>query len=261
MSRSCRKPGTRPPIWRSRSRYGSDEFWKGQSTYEGRPIYDRWSLVVQLSDRVEVEWFKAVPPISELGEHDIAISGIGTIAAARVRPRPAGRRRTGSSRSPCMRGTSSLTRRPARRGGVGAPDVSAHRILSDISAFIGHEDPSRHSILAAGDLNMIYGATGNTLALPERERAFWDRVAALGLEFLGPQAPHGWQPEAPQPDVSPDTKNVPTWVRSGRPPEEANRQFDYAIASRGFHETGDGARPQPRGRMGPERPLPADDRG
>ena len=119
---------------------------------------------------------------------------------------------------------------------VGASDVSAHRILSDISAFIGHEDPSRHRILAAGDLNMIYGATGNTLALPERERTFWDRVAALGLEFLGPRAPHGWQPSTPQPDVPPDTKNVPTWVRNGRPPEEANRQFDYAIASRGFHE-------------------------
>ena len=72
---------------------------------------------------------------------------------------------------------------------IGAPDVSAHRILSDILAFIGHEDPSRHRILAAGDLNMIYGATGNTLAL--REKAFWDRVAALGLEFLGPQAPDG----------------------------------------------------------------------
>ena len=82
---------------------------------------------------------------------------------------------------------------------------------------------------------MIYGATGNTLALPECERAFWDRVAALGLEFLGPQAPHGWQPSAPQPDVPPDTKNVPTWVQTGRKPEEANRQFDYAIASRGFH--------------------------
>ena len=142
-----------------------------------------------------------------------------------------------------------------------ASDVSAHRILSDISAFIGHEDPSRHRILAAGDLNMIYGATGNTLALPAREKAFWDRVAALGLEFLGPQAPDGWQPAGPQPDVPADTKNVPTWVRNGRPPEEANRQFDYAIASRGFHERVKVARPQPPGRMGPERPLPAADRG
>ncbi len=50
---------------------------------------------------------------------------------------------------------------------------------------------------------MIYGATGNTLALPVRERAFWDRVAALGLEFLGPQAPDGWQPAADREIKSP----------------------------------------------------------
>ena len=61
--------------------YGSDEFWR-ERPYEGRPIFDRWPLVVQWSDRVEVEWFRAVPPINELGVHDIAVSGIGTIAAA-----------------------------------------------------------------------------------------------------------------------------------------------------------------------------------
>ena len=226
--------GNPPPDLAQPLRCGSDEFWKGQQ-HEGRPIYDRWPLVVQLSDRVEVEWFRAVPPISELGAHDIAVSGIGTIAAARVTPR-------GRPADEAFIAVSMYARymkpHPSTRTSwsVGAPDVSAHRILSDISAFIGHEDPSRHRILAAGDLNMIYGATGRTLALPERERAVWDRVAALGLEFLGPQAPDGWQPSAPQPDVSPDTKNVPTWVRNGLKPEEANRQFDYAIASRGFHE-------------------------
>ena len=82
--------GNPPPDLAQPLRYGSDEFWKHEQ-HEGRPLYDRWPLVVQLSDRVEVEWFRAVPPISELGEHDIAISGIGTIAAARVTPRgPAG---------------------------------------------------------------------------------------------------------------------------------------------------------------------------
>ena len=226
--------GNQPPDLAQPLRCGSDEFWKGQQ-YEGRPICDRWPLVVQLSDRVEVEWFNAVPPISELGEHDIAISGIGTIAAARVRPR-------GRPQDDVFIAVSMYARyiKPHPSTGtpwrVGAPDVSAHRILSDISAFIGHEDPSRHRILAAGDLNMIYGATGNTLALPTREKAFWDRLAALGLEFLGPQVPRGWQPSGPQPDVPSDTKNVPTWVQNGRKPAEANRQFDYAIASRGFHK-------------------------
>ena len=215
-------------------RCGSDEFWKGKR-HEGRPIYDRWPLVVQLSDRVDVDWFRAVPPISELGESDVAVSGIGTTAAARVTPR-------GRPKDEAFIAVSMYARymkpHPSTNSpwGVGASDVSAHRILSDISAFIGHEDPSKHRILAAGDLNMIYGATGHRLALPEREKAVWDRMAALGLEFLGPQAPYGWQPSGPQPNVPADTKNVPTWVQNGRPPEEANRQFDYAIASRGFHE-------------------------
>ena len=196
---------------------------------------EHWPLVVRLSDRVEIESFRQVPPISELGESDIAVSGIGTIAAARVRSR-------GGPADDAFIAVSMYARymKPhpstGTSWGVGASDVSVHRILSDISAFIGHEDPSRHRILAAGDLNMIYGATGHTLALPEREKAAWDRMATLGLEFLGPQAPHGWQPSAPQPDVPPDTKNVPTWVWSGHKPEQANRQFDYAIASRGFHE-------------------------
>ena len=226
--------GNPPPDLAHPVPYGSEEFWRHQQ-HEGRPIYDRWCLVVQLSDRVDVEWFRAVPPISHLGEHDIGISGIGTVAAARVTPR-------GRPKDEAFIAVSMYARymkpHPSTRTPwqVGAPDVSAHRILSDISAFIGHEDPSRHRILAAGDLNMIYGATGRTLALPTREKAFWDRMAALGLEFLGPQAPDGWQPSGPQPDVPPDTKNVPTWVRNGLKPEQANRQFDYAIASRGFHE-------------------------
>ena len=215
-------------------RYGDDEFWRDRP-YEGRPIFDRWPLVVKLSDRVDVEWFRAVPPISHLSEHDIGISGIGTIAAARVTPR--GRPEDDAFIAVSMYARYMKPHPSTRtRWQVGAADVSAHRILSDISAFIGHEDPSTHRILAAGDLNMIYGATGNTLALPEREKAVWDRMTALGLEFLGPQAPDGWQPSVPQPDVPRDTKNVPTWVRNGRSPEEANRQFDYAIASRGFHE-------------------------
>ena len=214
--------------------YGSDEFWRSH-LHEGRPIYDRWPLVVRLSDRVDVEWFRAVPPISELGEHDIGVSGIETIAAAKVRPRgrPTDEAFIAVSMYARWMKPHPLTRTPWR---VGASDVSAHRILSDLAAFIGHEDPSRHRILAAGDLNMIYGATGSSLALPTREKTVWDRMAALGLEFLGPQAPDGWQPATPQPDVPPDTKNVPTWVQIGRNREEANRQFDYAVASHGFHE-------------------------
>ena len=59
--------------------YEDDGFWN-------RDLYDRWCRVVQLSDRVRVEPFRAVPPISELGPGDIGVSGIGTVAAANVVP-------------------------------------------------------------------------------------------------------------------------------------------------------------------------------
>ena len=94
-------------------------------------------------------------------------------------------------------------------------DASAHRIISDLSAFIGHSNPTKHRILTAGDLNMFYGATGSRLSLPERERTVWDRMQALGLEFLGPQAPHGRSADSAPDDVSSDTKNVPTFYRPG----------------------------------------------
>ena len=38
---------------------------------------------------------------------------------------------------------------------------------------------------------MFYGLTGSTLSLPKRDRTAWDKMQALGPEFLGPQTPHG----------------------------------------------------------------------
>lgn len=209
-------------------RHDDDVFWN-------RQLYDRWPLVVKLSERVEVEWFRQVPPISELGENDIGVSGIGTLAVARIVPKDQSEDAfiAASLYARYMKPHPS-TNTPWQ---VGASDVSVHRILSDLSTFIGHEDASRHRILAAGDLNMIYGATGGALSLPERERATWGRMAALGLEFLGPQLPNGRPAATAQPDVPVDTRNVPTYYSPRqRSPANADRQFDYAIASRGFHE-------------------------
>ena len=204
-----------------------DVFWD-------RHLYDRWCLVVGLSDRVRVERFRQVPPTSYLGEGDIGVSGIGTIAAARVVPR--------DKEEEAFIAVSIYARwmkpHPSTKSSwIGASDVSAHRIISDLSAFIGHVDPSKHRILAAGDLNMFYGATGHELSLPERERTVWARMEALGLEFLGPQTPDGRQSATPQPDVPADTKNVPTYYTlRQKKPADADRQLDYAFASRGFHE-------------------------
>ena len=83
---------------------------------------------------------------------------------------------------------------------------------------------------------MFYGATGRSLSLPERERTVWARMEALGLEFIGPQAPNGRQAATPPPDVPAETRNVPTYHTSRQSPADADRQLDYAFASRGFHE-------------------------
>ena len=208
--------------------YDDAVFWN-------RQLYDRWPLVVQLSDRVTVEPYKQVPPISVLGHDAIGVSGIGTIAAARVVPR--------DCEADAFVAVSMYARwmkpHPSTHSSwsVGCADMSAHRIISDLSAFIGHTDPRKHRILAAGDLNMFYGATGSTLSLPARDRTVWDRMQALGLEFLGPQAPHGRRASSPPIDVPSGTKNVPTYYSAKRSPETARDQLDYAFASRGFHET------------------------
>ena len=83
---------------------------------------------------------------------------------------------------------------------------------------------------------MFYGATGRRLSLPERECTVWNRMKALGLEFLGPQAPHGRKAGTAPDDVPCDTKNTPTYHNKGDGPETAVNQLDYAFASRGFHE-------------------------
>ena len=217
--------GSRPEDLEGLAHYENDVFWD-------RSYFDRWPLVVQLSDRVEIEWFRQVPPFYEVGESEIGVSGIGTIAAARVTPRgqPEEAFVAVSMYARWLQAHPITGKAP----GIHA-DGSAHRILSDLQTFIDWEDPSHHRILAAGDLNMIYGATGGRLSEPVRERTVFGRFEALGLEFLGPQAPNG-RPVAAQPEVPADTLNVPTYRTPQQLPAKANRQLDYVFASRGFHE-------------------------
>jgi len=196
-------------------------------------LYDRWPMVVKLSDRVEVEWFKQVSPVSETSEDEIAVSGIGTIAAARIRPKGAEPFITISMYARWIR-PHPLTKTNFT---VGYSDGSAHRIISDLSAFIGSMDASTHRILAAGDLNMCFGTLdGIDGGFAIRERTVWDRMDALGLEFLGPQYPNGRQAD-PTPNYLPvDTKNLPTYHSNVGAPTTAENQLDYAFASRGFHK-------------------------
>ena len=210
-------------------RWNSD-WWQGRWPR----LFDRWSKVVKLSNSVDVEWFKQVSPIGWVSDDEIAVSGIGTIAAARVAP---------ASAEPFVVVSMYarwLSPHPSTHSkwGTGYSDGSAHRIISDLSAFIGSTDPATHRILAAGDLNTFYGATDdNRLVLAARDRTVFERMNALGLEFLGPQAPEGGLRADPTPPGLPaDTRNVPTFYAAGQKPDAAANQLDYVFASRGFHE-------------------------
>ena len=197
-------------------------------------LYDRWPMVVKLSDRVEVEWFKRVVPMSAAKRDEIAVSGIGTIAAARVIPRDQKSFIAVSMYARWIKPHPST----GTKWQVGYSDGSAHRIISDLSAFIGHTDPSTHRILAAGDLNIIYGATDdNRLALPARDRTVFERMNALGLEFMGPRYPNGMRADPTPPGLPKDTRNVPTYFTTRQTPKTAQNQLDYVFASRGFHES------------------------
>ena len=192
-------------------------------------------MVVKLSDRVEVEWFKQVSPICATAEDEIAVSGIGTVAAARILPKDA----------PPFIAVSMYARwtkphpHANSKWSVGYPDGSAHSIISDLSAFIGNTDPGTHRILAAGDLNMAFGVDDDDpQALTARERTVTDRMDALGMEYLGPRYPAGRRASPTPRGLPPDTPErshlLPTRTRN---PATAQHQLDHAFASRGFHDS------------------------
>ena len=171
---------------------GPPEHWDSHGwnsrRYEGRldRLSDRWPMVVRLSDRVEVEWFWQVSPISETEEDEIAVSGIGTIAAARVIPRDAPPFIVASMYASWLKPHPSTGRRSARFS-----DGSTHRIISDLSAFIGSTDPGTHRILAAGDLNIVYGSTNPGYARPPetaRSPTAWTRSASSCSGLATPPA-------------------------------------------------------------------------
>ena len=217
--------------WNSQ-RWNSD-WWYGRGPPE---LYDRWPMVVKLSDRVDVEWFKQVGPAGWAEAGEIDVSQVGTLAAARVTPRD-------WSIEPfiaiSMYGRWMKCHPSVKTSwSVGYADASVHRIISDIAAFIGHENSKRHRILASGDLNIYHGyGDGGNAYWERRYRSVFERMAAIGLEFIGPQAPHGRQAEIRPAGEPADSRNVVTYRLTGKDLETtSNNQLDYAFASRGFHE-------------------------
>ena len=116
---------------------------------------------------------------------------------------------------------------------VGYSDGSAHRIISDLSAFIGSTDPSTHRILAAGDLNVSFGSTDQ---FDHRAQTVLDRSEALGLDYVGPQYPAGRRADPIPAHLNEGALDVPTYHTSSKTPAGAYVQIDHVFASRGFHK-------------------------
>jgi exonuclease III len=109
-------------------------------------------------------------------------------------------------------------------------DASAHRLLSDLSGIV--HDARSHRIVAAGDLNILhgYGDYGDSY-WEARYATVFDRAEAMGLRFVGLQAPFGRQAN-PRPTELPEgSLNVPTYHTRQRGPMGATRQLDFVFAS------------------------------
>ena len=109
-------------------------------------------------------------------------------------------------------------------------DASVHRLISDISALVGSQN--KHRIIAAGDLNILhgYGENGSNY-WATRYQTIFDRFAAIGLDFVGPQHPNGLQATPWRSELPKSSLNVPTFRTNKKQPESATRQLDFVFAS------------------------------
>ena len=186
-----------------------------------RPAYR--TAIVKLSNRIAVEWIEA-KSLDSAKSRELVASWPGTLAAALVTP---------PSCAPLIAVSmyAQWVRTHDRAGGnLLASDGSAHRIVSDLSAFIAKEDG--HRVLAAGDMNILrgYGEYGDDY-WAARYRTVFDRMKAMGLPCVGPEYPNGRQAN-PWPDELPqDSRNVPTFHSVKQSPTTARRQLDYVFAS------------------------------
>src|SRR5215203_4256999 len=109
-------------------------------------------------------------------------------------------------------------------------DASAHRLLLDLSGIVN--DARSHRIVAAGDLNILhgYGDYGDSY-WAARYATVFGRAEAMGLRFVGPQAPHGRQANPWPAELPEGSGNVPTFHTRQRGPMGATRQLDFVFTS------------------------------
>ena len=104
---------------------------------------------------------------------------------------------------------------------------------------VGQKPPMISKVAKAGDLNILHGYDdgGRPPYWEARYKSVFERMEAIGMEFVGPQAPNGRQAETQATHEPDDSRNVVTFYLPAKNQATAsNNQLDYAFASGGFHE-------------------------
>jgi hypothetical protein len=172
--------------------------------------------------------------ICDANPGELAVSRLGSLAAADVRLPETGETITLISMYAVWENVHLSTRRSKSRGWIFA-DASVHRLISDLSVFIPRE--GGHRILASGDLNILYGyGEEGSEYWAARYKTIFDRFEALGLRFVGPRFPFGRQAD-PWPEELPHrSQNVPTYHTTHQTCAAAARQLDFVFASAAIAE-------------------------
>lgn len=180
------------------------------------------AAVARLSDRVKLQPIETVPVGERLHRHQLGASRVGTIAAADIELE-SGELITVVSMHAAWE--------DARDGSWIYADASMHRIISDLSVFIGRQ--RGHKVIAAGDLNLMRGyGDGGSAYWAARYATVFARMEAVGLPLVGPWHPNGRKADPRPAELPEDSDNVPTFkTKSGA----VNRQLDYVFASPELH--------------------------
>jgi exonuclease III len=178
------------------------------------------AAVVKLNSRVQATWHEP-KSIRDAEWGEFAASRLGTLSAATIK--------APDEEPVTFISMYSTWESPLKRGWIYA-DASAHRLISDLSVFIGNM--TKHRIIASGDLNILhgYGEHGSEY-WGARYQTIFDRFPALGLRFVGPQSPNGRQADPWPSELPRDSMNVPTFHSNTQTPAEATRQLDFVFAS------------------------------
>lgn len=212
---------SQPPIEVQQKISVDDEAWETVNPVKN----SSWrTAVVQLSNQVEIEWIKPVP-IYQADWGQFAVSRPGTLSAAQVKYK--------NELPIILISIYGFWEKPHELAGSDwlYADASVHRVISDLSSFIGSQH--NHRIIASGDLNILHGYGENgSKYWASRYATIFSRMESLGLKFIGPQAPNGRQADPWPSELPPDSKNVPTFYSSRQTPGTASRQLDFVFASK-----------------------------